>query len=274
MVYGDNKGHRYEKKIAEIMKSKKVELLDDPAGSSSGADLEFWHLGKKVSLELKESVTGPDWGQVGIKYDSDKWKWSSARKGKKEIIEVYEKLEYENTVGVLNFLNANFVPNKGRVENIGKKEREEDVKLLEKFLPVNPDTIKKFYAKTDYLQVGDGYGLYHFKSDVANLGTESIDAEFVLRLRLKSHHNHHNRCPECKGRYRGSYKKCTRCESKLSTETPTICKECGEEVQYSDFIHVYDNYSFFAVLKCKSISKKSKLNIEENNGQKFPSIRN
>ncbi len=270
MVHGDNKGHRYEKKIAEIMKEKQVQLSKEPAGSSDGADLEFVHLGKQYSLEMKENVIKPDWGQVGIKYDSDKWVWSSAKDRKKEIIEVYEKLEHDGTVGVLNFLNANFVPNKGRVKKIGKKEREEDVKLLENFLPVNPSTIKKFYAKTDYLQVGDGYGLYHFKSDVADLGTDEINAEFVLRLRLKAHHNHHNRCPECKGRYRGSYKKCSKCKAKLSTDKSVKCSECGKDVPHSDFIHVYDNYSFFAVLKCKSISKKSNFNIEEEFGQTFP----
>lgn len=273
MGYDDNKGHKYEKKISKIMKEKQVKLTKEPAGSADGADLEFLHNGKQYSLEMKENVKKPDWGQVGIKYDSDKWVWSSAKEKKKEIIGVYEKLEHEGTVGVLNFLNANFIPNKGRVKEIGKKEREEDVKLLEKFLPVNPDTIKKFYAETDYLQVGDGYGLYHFKSDAANLDTKEIDAEFELRLRLKSHHNHHNRCPECKERYRGSYKKCLKCSAKLSTDIPIKCKECGKDVPYSDFIHVYDNYSFFAVLKCKSISKKSKLNIEENIGQEFPPIK-
>ena len=274
MVYGDNKGHRYEKKIAKIMKEKQVQLSKEPAGSSGDVDLEFLHDSKKFSMEMKENVRDPDWGQVAIKYISGKWEWSSAAKNKKDIIEVYNKLEIEGTVGVLNFLNSKFIPNKGRVEKIGKKEREEDVKLLEKFLTVKSDSIKKYYAKTDYLQVGGGYGLYHFKSDIGNLGTTEIDAEFVLRLRLKAHHNHLNRCPKCKGAFKGAYKKCSNCGLKLSTEKPTVCSSCKKDVQYSEFIHVYDNYSFFAVLKCKSISEKSKINIEENNEQKFPPIKN
>jgi len=273
MVYGDNKGHRYEKKIAEIMKKKQVTLSKEPAGSSGDVDLEFQHNSQKFSLEMKENVTDPDWGQVGIKYKSGKWEWSSAAKSKNEIIKVYDKLEHEGIVGVLNFLNSKFVPNKGRVKKIGKKEREEDVKLLEKFLTVKSDIIKKYYAKTDYLQVGGGYGLYHFNSDKGNLNTTEIDAEFVLRLRLKAHHNHLNRCPNCKGAYKGAYKKCSNCGLKLSTEKPTICSSCKRDVKYSDFTHVYDNYSFFAVLKCKSISKKSKVNIEENQQQNFPPIK-
>ena len=79
MVHGDNKGHRYEKKIAEIMKEKQVQLSKEPAGSSDGADLEFVHLGKQYSLEMKENVIKPDWGQVGIKYDSDKWEIGRAQ---------------------------------------------------------------------------------------------------------------------------------------------------------------------------------------------------
>jgi hypothetical protein len=274
MVYGDNKGHTYEKKIAQFMKEKQVQLSKEVAGSSADVDLEFLYKGKKYSLELKENVKKPDWGQVGVNYNSNKWEWSSAAKNKKEIIKVYNKLEHEGSVGVLNFLNSKFIPNKGRVEKIGEKERNEDVKLLEKFLPVESDTIKKFYAKTDYLQVGDGYGLYHFNSDVAGIGTDEITAEFDLRLRLKAHHNHHNRCPKCKGRHQGAYKKCKTCGLKLRIDVSKKCNDCGADVKYSEFIHVYDNYSFFAVLKCKSISKKSKLNIEPFEGQKFPPIIN
>ena len=273
MVYDDNKGHKYEKKVAEIMKEKQVQLSKEPAGSTGDIDLEFLHDSKKFSMEMKENAVGPDWGQVGLRYENDSWKWSSSKK-REDIIKIYDKLELDGIEGVLNFLNKKFIPNKGRVEKIGEKEREEDVKLLEEFLPVESNTIKKFYAKTDYLQVGDGYGLYHFKSDVGNLGTMEIDAEFVLRLRLKAHHNHLNRCPKCKGAFKGAYKKCSNCGLKLSTEKPTICSSCKRNVQYLDFIHVYDNYSFFAVLKCKSISKKSKLNMEPVEGQEFPPIIN
>ena len=76
------------------------------------------------------------------------------------------------------------------------------------------------------------------------------------------------------GRYQGSYKKCKKCGLKLSTDNAQECNKCGEKVQYSEFIHVYDNYGFFAVLKCTSISKKSKLNMEPFEGQEFPPIIN
>ena len=68
MVYGDNKGHRYEKRIADILKNNNVKLLKEPAGSSGDTDLEFLHKNKKFSIEVKENAVGPDWGQVGLKY--------------------------------------------------------------------------------------------------------------------------------------------------------------------------------------------------------------
>lgn len=273
MGYGDNKGHRYEKKITELMKKNKIQLPKEPAGSSGDTDLEFLHKSKKYSMEMKENAVGPDWGQVGLKYKNNSWEWSSSEK-RKQIIKVYDSLELEGTKGVLNFLNKKFIPNKGRLDKITKKEHDEDFSQLDNYFEIDSSALEKFYEDVNYLQVGNGYGFYHITSDVANLGTKKITAKFKLRLRVKSIHNHHNRCPKCKGRYQGSYKKCSNCGLKLSTEKPTVCSSCKKDVQYSEFIHVYDNYSFFAVLKCKSISKKSKINIEENNEQKFPQIKN
>jgi len=272
MVYGDNKGHRYEKKIAEIMKKKQVTLSKEPAGSSGDTDLEFLHNSKEFSMEMKENAVGPDWGQVGLRYENNSWKWSTSKK-REDVIKIYDKLELDGVTGVLNFLNKKFVPNKGRVEKITKKEHDEDFSKLDKYFEIDSSALEKFYENIDYLQVGNGHGFYHISSDVANLGTEKITAKFKLRLRVKSIHNHHNRCPKCKGTYKGSYKKCTKCGLILSTNNSQKCNDCGEEVQYSEFIHVYDNYGFFAVLKCTKILEKSKLNIEENHQQTFPPIK-
>jgi hypothetical protein len=273
MVYDDNKGHKYEKKVAEIMKEKQVQLSKEPAGSTGDIDLEFLHDSKKFSMEMKENAVGPDWGQVGLRYENDSWKWSSSKK-REDIIKIYDKLELDGIEGVLNFLNKKFIPNKGRVEKITKKEHDEDFSKLDNRFEINSSALEKFYEDIDYLQVGNGYGFYHINSDVAKLGTEKIIAKFKLRLRVKPIHNHHNRCPKCEGRYQGSYKKCKKCGLKLSTNNPQKCQDCGKEVSYSEFIHVYDNYSFFAVLKCTSISKKSKLNMEPFEGQEFPPIIN
>ena len=95
MVYDDNKGHKYEKDIANILKKKGVKLSKEPAESSGGIDLEFLHKNKKFSIEVKEKAVGPDWGQVGLKYKNNSWEWSSSKK-RKNIIQVYDK---KNTTG-------------------------------------------------------------------------------------------------------------------------------------------------------------------------------
>ena len=272
MVYGDNKGHRYEKTITKILKNKKIVLTREPAGSTVETDLEFVHNSNQYNLEMKNNAVGPDWGQVGLRYVKDEWKWTTSKK-RDDIIKIYDELKLDEIMGVLNFLNKKIVPNKGRLEKIGKKEHDEDFNLLDKYFEIDSSALEKFYDDADYLQVGNGYGFYHVNSDAAGFGTEKIDAKFKLRLRVKSIHNHHNRCPKCLGAYKGSYKKCSKCGLKLSTDEPIKCDKCGENVQYSEFIHVYDNYGFFAVLKCAKISKKSKFNIEENKDQKFPPIK-
>ena len=132
MVYGDNKGHRYEKRIADILKNNNVKLLKEPAGSSGDTDLEFLHKNKKFSIEVKENAVGPDWGQVGLKYKNNLWEWSSSKK-RKNIIQVYDKIKIEGVTGILKFLNNKFIPNKGSVDIITKKQHDEDFEFDQYF---------------------------------------------------------------------------------------------------------------------------------------------
>ena len=54
MVKGDNKGHKYEKKIVQILKDKKLMSTEVAgAGSGPGIDAFFLHRGKKYSVEVK-----------------------------------------------------------------------------------------------------------------------------------------------------------------------------------------------------------------------------
>ena len=51
MVKGDNKGHKYEKNIVQILKDKKLMPAEVAgAGSGPGIDAFFLHLGKKYSV--------------------------------------------------------------------------------------------------------------------------------------------------------------------------------------------------------------------------------
>ena len=229
MVTGDNKGHRYEKKIVEILKQKKLmpnELAG--AGSGPGVDAMFIHKGKKYSIEVKNRANGAEFGQKRLipeKKDNE-WRWEWAPKVKDlEITKHYTK------IGVLDYLNKKKItPNKYRKpdQDLTYDNVKEDQKNFEDVTyRISDETISLFYKeKADYIQIGNGYGLYHSKTDKAKLGTEKFRGSFVLRFRAKRHTTKNYHC-----------------------------------------------YSFFAVIKCKKLTKKSNYNIEENDSQKFPPIK-
>jgi len=228
MVYGDNKGHIYEKKIVEIMSQKKIiPSGKQGAGSGPGTDLTFLHNGKEYKLEIKNSATDPDYGQKRLIPEKigTEWKWDWAPSIKDETI-----TKYYTKLGVLDYINRKkIIPNKYR-----KKDSEltlEDVKgdqsnFEDTSFKITNDAFVIFYeGKADYVQIGKGYGLFHLKEDKADLGTDKFDGNFILRFRAKRHTT-------------------------------------------KDF----HSYSFFAVLKCTSVLKKSRCNLEKYPGQVFPPI--
>ena len=211
MVKGDNKGHAYEKKIFKILKEKQLlpPGTKKGAGSGPGTDTPFLHKKKEYRLEVKNSVTAPDYGQKRlIPYlDGKKWRWNWAPK----VID--EKItKYYTRIGVLDYLDKkNIIPN---------KYRKKDGKLT---LRDVKDDQKNFEDKT-YTISNDAF--VKFYEDKAKLGTERFDGKFILRFRAKRH----------------------------TTKN-------------------FHNYSFFAVLKCKEVLRRSRYNLEEDLNNEFPTIK-
>ena len=229
MVTGDNKGHRYEKKIVQILKDKGMMSNEiSGAGSGPGVDALFTHQGKKYTVEVKNRANGAEFGQKRLipeKKDGEwEWEWAPAVKNL-DITKHYTKL------GVLDYLNKKkIIPNKYRKsdsELTYSDVKEDQANFEDTTYQISDETISMFYKeKADYIQIGNGYGLYHSKTDKAKLGTEKFSGSFFLRFRAKRHTTKNFHC-----------------------------------------------YSFFAVIKCRSLSKKSNYNIEESVGQKFPPIK-
>ena len=287
MVTGDNKGHKYEKQIEDILKKKRIPMTQGPAGSGGGTDMKILHNNKEITLEIKNNVKDPDYGQclVKPKLVGKKWIWEwsvTSKKKKSDVIRVYDNWKcIDGTVGVLEYINKkNIIPNMYRIENsnITEKMKSEDQRNFEDTknnIPVEAFT--SFYKKkSDYLQIGAGYGFFHIDKDTANLGTEKFDAMFTLRLRAKTHNNHYPVCSKCKIRYKPTTKICKKCdeELKFTDDEMKPCKNCGNDIPYKKFEHVWWDYSFIVVLKCTKIKNKSKFNIEEFEDQKFPHIIN
>ena len=228
MVKGDNKGHKYEKKIVKILQNKGLMPSEiSGAGSGPGVDAVFIHKGKQYSIEVKNCANGAEFGQkrlIPVK-SGKQWKWEWAPKVKDEDI-----TKYYTKLGVLDYLNnKKIIPNKYRKSDseLTYEDVKEDQKNFEEnSFKISDDLISMFYQeKADYIQIGNGYGLYHTKEDKAKLGTEKLSGDFYLRFRAKRHHS-----------------------------IPYYC------------------YSFIAVIKCRSLSKKSNYNLEDTDIQKFPGI--
>ena len=186
MVKGDNKGHKYEKKIVKILQDRGLMSSEiSGAGSGPGTDAFFIHKGKKYSIEVK-NLPAAEFGQKRLipKLENKKWKWTWAKD--EEITRYYTK------IGVLDYLNnKKIIPNKHRKpdnEITLEDVREDQHNMAESNFPIPDTTIAMFYQeKADYVQIGGGYGFFHTKNDKAKLGTEKISANCILRFRLKRH---------------------------------------------------------------------------------------
>ncbi|VVB65705.1 Uncharacterised protein [Candidatus Gugararchaeum adminiculabundum] len=233
MVLGKNKGHTYEDKIFEILESSGLLFPGTvKEGMAGGVDAVFCHLGKPYNLEVKNGLSA-DYGQKKFNWSKKEgWTWSE----NDDTTRLYSLLKVLQRVR-----NKNIVPRRYSKEKtrITYKDAEIDQKAFEdRTCIVKAESLWKYYGEKDahYIQVGSGYGFYHLDRDVAKLGTEQFNSDFILRFRAKYH---------------------DRVDRQGGTLVPTPW-----------------NYSFFAVLKVKSKPKpkRSKYNLEESDDQEFPPI--
>ena len=308
MVFGQNKGHKYEAVIASKLLEHKVKVkqvcpeckgiekfssvkekcpsckkdLKLTSGSGAGEDAIFIHKGKQYSLELKNNLRDPDYGQCIVKPElinnEWKWDWSKSAKKKKELIGFYNNHKcVDGTVGVLEYINKKkIVPNKDRVSNekLTREMKSQDQNAFEdRNNRVSVEAFEKFHRwKSDYVQIG-GHGLYHINKDFAKLGTKKFDAKFILRLRAKSYYNHYPICTKCETRYKPSKKKCKSCNVSLTTSNKKSCRDCEkDDVPFEKFEHVWFDYGFIVLMKCNEIANKSNLDMEEKGDRLFPPI--
>jgi len=187
-------GFVYEKKINDLLKKYEIEDPSfQPAASDSNApDAELLLSGKKYKVEVKLDLK-VDFGQGSFDYDLKKDKWIL---GGADTPSAKHMREFLEEIGVLKMVNSSRgwggkgPPRKFTVPL--KKFKPEDVKydyanFTDKFIDVPSDAVSNYYAskKTYYIQIGDGYGLYHMKSDPAKLGTSPFSPTLRLRIRLK-----------------------------------------------------------------------------------------
>jgi hypothetical protein len=319
MVQGKNKGHWYETDTAKELLKHRVKIeqsclnchikkfsstheqcpkcgekLQLTAGSGIQEDIIFKHKGKNFSLELKNNAGDPDWGQCALRPQLDVngnwiWDWSDASKEKKsKLIEYYNQFKcLDGSRGLLEYLNKKkIIPNKYRIPNdkITFEMRKEDQRNFEdKKHKISAEAFARFHRrKSDYVQIGGKYGLFHINNDSANLGTEKFDAIFTLRFRAKVTNSHFPICPNCgKQRTPGTDAKCKQCQIKLTLpkgegESCDVCKKDPKlnhgPIPYEKYVHRDDHIEFVLTILYPKIISKSKFNIWESAEQSFPPI--
>jgi hypothetical protein len=68
-------------------------------------------------------------------------------------------------------------------------KKDADGKWDDQYFDIPNDTIRKLYREKgcQYIQISDGYGLYHLGEDVCNFSVPVFDIEQELRIRTKIH---------------------------------------------------------------------------------------
>jgi hypothetical protein len=188
-------GNNYEKIIYNIVKncyinnklfnSQKENTL---GGSSSKNDIEcdFNNI-KDIGIEIKKYNT-PDWMQCSIKYDTKNNKWITSTRSK---IPIKARDIFNKLITNVNIFNGKIPP---FIHN--QLTYEEWIKLKSKtnlwndfYFDIPNDTIRKLYTEKgcQYIQISDGYGLYHLGNDICKFNVPIFNIEQCIRIRIKVH---------------------------------------------------------------------------------------
>ena len=187
-------GINYEKQIYNICKKCDINYKpfntqkeEELAGCSTKNDIQCNFIKEKdIGIEIKKSKS-PDWMQCCIKYNKTK-SWEATQNGKNTIKcrELFNKL-----INNINLYDGEIPP--FMEKSITHKEwiniKKETNKWDDKYITIPPDTISKLYNEKgcNYIQISDGYGLYHLGKDICNFDVPLFSIEQQIRIRTKIH---------------------------------------------------------------------------------------
>ena len=188
-------GNNYEKKIHNICKNCDInhkpfntQKEEELAGSSSKNDIECNFINEKdIGIEIKKSNT-PDWMQCSIKYNNKTNKWTATNKGK---IPINCRELFNNLINNINLYDGEIPPfmKKSITHEEWCNIKKETNKWNDKYITIPSDSISKLYQEKNcnYIQISDGYGLYHLGKDICEFGVPLFNIEQQIRIRTKIH---------------------------------------------------------------------------------------
>ena len=188
-------GNNYEKKIHNVIKHCNIndkpfntQKEDELAGSSSKNDIECNFIAEKdIGIEVKKYNT-PDWMQCSIKYNKETKSWEATKKGKNpvECRKMFNKL-----INGINLYDGEIPPfmEKSITHEEWVKLKTETKKWDDIYIDIPSDCISRLYRSKNcsYIQISNGYGLYHLGNDICNFDVPLLDIEQRLRIRTKIH---------------------------------------------------------------------------------------
>lgn len=189
-------GIMYEKQVHCITKKCylngklfNTQRSQDLAGCSSKNDLNCNNIyTEDVGIEIKKCNT-PDWMQCGLTFDFEKKIWKT--NGKRSKIPYACQDIFDNIIKGIDIYDGDapiFMDRKITHEE-WTRIKKETTKWNDIYIDIPSDTISKLYFTKGckYIQISDGYGLYHLGEDVCNFGVPFFDISQRLRIRTKIH---------------------------------------------------------------------------------------
>lgn len=183
-------GNSYEQVVHRALSTiPALKILPDLGGSSSRNDIVCMYMGKEVGIEVKIFNT-PDYMQCSLRYDvsgiSRKWVGSPNSKipdGSRKIfnalldkIQIFggEKPPFVGT----DITHEEWLAIKSRTD-----------KWDDTYMDIPNDTIRRLYREKGcyYIQLSNGYGLYHLGEDICGFGVPVFEPPQQFRIRTKVH---------------------------------------------------------------------------------------
>lgn len=188
-------GNNYEKKNYNVIKKCYInnkqfntQKEEDLAGSSNKNDISCNFIRKNdIGIEIKKYNT-PDWMQCSIIYNNKTKNWEPSKKGK---ISIKCREIFNTLLNNINLYNGEIPPfmESSITHEEWIKIKKETNKWNDKYIDIPTDSISNLYQAKgcNYIQISDGYGLYHLGNDICNFDVPLFNTEQQIRIRTKIH---------------------------------------------------------------------------------------
>jgi hypothetical protein len=187
-------GKKYETTIFNIVQkctlnntAFNTQLINELGGSSNKIDIlcNFRNI-KDIGIEIKKAKS-PDWCQSIIKYNTTTNMWETTGKHPTNCKLIFNKLI--NDIKLFDGILPPFI-NKNLTYDDWTSIKNTTNIWDDLYIDIPSDTIRKLYLEKGckYIQISDGYGLYHLDKDICGFNVPLFELEQQLRIRIKVHH--------------------------------------------------------------------------------------